>query len=162
MREQQLTIRKFRDTDAQAVSDLVRAALLISCAKDYPPEPLGKFAASQTPDCMRERARTTHFYVAEEGGTAVGCGAVGQGEKNADVCSVYSFYVLPSHQGRGIGRAVMETLEQDEYFRQARIVTLHASRTALPFYRKMGFTFRDGNGNPDKDGLFSMEKTIPE
>ena len=155
-----VTIRRFRDSDAQAVSDLVRAALLVSCAKDYPPEPLGTFAKAQTADCMTERARTTHFYVAEEDGTAVGCGAIGLDEHNAEECSVYSFYVLPGHQGRGIGRALMEALEGDEFFRQAHRVTLHASRTALPFYQKMGFTFRDGNNTPDEDGLYSMEKTI--
>ncbi len=156
-----LTVRRFREEDAQAVSDLVRAALLVTCAKDYPPEPLGTFARNQTAACMSERARATHFYVAAEGETAVGCGAVGPDETNPDACCVYSFYVLPSRQGHGIGKAIMRRLEADELFRRARRATLHASKNALGFYRRMGFGFAPGGETPDRDGLFVLERSIP-
>ncbi len=153
-----MLIRLFHERDAQAVSNLVRSALLVSCAKDYPPEPLNAFADTQTPACMLERGRTTHFYVAEEDGIAVGCGAVGADGDDSGVCGVYSFYVLPEWQGRGVGRKIMEALEADDAAREARRLTLHASRTALGFYRRMGFGFAGGDDRPDADGLYHMEK----
>ena len=96
-----ISIRRFRESDAEPVSRLIVDALLTCCGPDYPPEPLGAFARSQTPACMRERGRTTHFYVAEEDGTPVGCAAVGRDPEDPGVCGVYSFYVMPDKQGRG-------------------------------------------------------------
>ena len=156
-----MIVRRFREEDAQAVSDLVRASLLISCGKDYPPEPLEAFAATQTPAAMVRRGQTTRFYVAEEGGTPVGCAAVGRSTEVPGESCVYSFYVLPECQGRGIGRRLMEALEEDPDFRAARRVILHASRTALGFYRKMGFGFEGGDDRPDADGLYRMEMLLP-
>ena len=73
---------------------LLAAALLVSCAKDYPPEPLGTFAKTQTADCMTERACTTHFYVAEEDGTAVGCGAIGLDDRGEGIVGSMDFYAV--------------------------------------------------------------------
>ncbi len=155
-----ILIRRFRDADAEAVSRLVVDALLTCCGPDYPPEPLGAFARSQTPACMRERGRTTHFYVAEEAGAPVGCAAIGPDPEDTAVCGVYSFYVLPEKQGRGIGRRLMAALEADPLGRGARLLTLHASRTALGFYHRMGFSFAGGCETPDADGLYRMEKSV--
>lgn len=152
-----MRIRRFDDRDADAVSGLIVRTLLTSCAADYAPEPLEAFARTQTPACMKRRGRETHFYVVEEAGTVVGCGAVGSDERDAAVCAVYSLYVLPECQGRGVGRMIVETLLADEYARRAKVILLHASRTALGFYGRMGFVFRDGCDAPDADGLYEME-----
>lgn len=156
----EITVRPFRESDAQAVSDLVRTALLVSCAGDYEPGPLRSFADTQTPARMLDRGRTTHFLVAETAGVAVGCGAIGTDSEVPDEGCIYSLYVAPDCQGRGIGRRLMETLAADEYGRQARRLTVHASRTALGFYRKLGFACRNGCDSPDGDGLFLLEKAI--
>lgn len=155
-----MMIRRFRPEDAEAVSRLIVTALLVSCGPDYPAGPLEAFAASQTPEVMLERDRTHHFYVAEEDGVPVGCGAIGPDEADPGICGIYSLYVLPRRQGRGIGRRLMEVLEADIYGRSARLLTLHASRTALAFYRRMGFVFADGTETPDGDGLYRMEKRV--
>ncbi len=151
-----VTVRPFREADAQAVSDLVRTALLVSCAGDYESEPLARFAATQTAERMLERGRTTHFLVAEAAGAVVGCGAIGPGAE--DEGCVYSLYVAPDCQGHGIGRTVLNALEADEYGRRARRLTVHASRTALGFYRGMGFAFASGDERPDAEGLYLLEK----
>ena len=155
-----MRIRRFRGADAEAVSALIIESLLTCCGRDYPMEPLEAFARTQTPETMRERGRTTHFYVAEEDGIPVGCGAVGPDPEDPGVCSVYSFYVLPRSQGRGVGRRIMEALEADEYARRVSRMTLHASLTALGFYRRMGFGFQNDCDRPDRDGLYLMEKAI--
>ena len=155
-----ILIRRFADADAEAVSRLVVDALLTCCGPDYPPEPLGAFARSQTPEMMLRRARTTRFYVAEEAGVPVGCAAIGPDPDDPGICGVYSFYVLPEKQGLGIGRRLMEALEADPLGRRARLLTLHASRTALGFYRRMGFGFAGGYDTPDADGLYLMEKRV--
>ena len=105
---------------------------------------------------MIQRGQTTHFYLAEVAETVVGCAAIGSDDENT--CGIYSFYVLPSYQGHGIGQKLMKALEADEDYEKPNRILLHASHTALGFYQKMGFVFLDGCGMPDKDGLYCMVK----
>ena len=44
----------------------------------------------------------------------------------------------------GIGRKIIETLEQDEYFLRAKRIEVPASITAFNFYRKFGYDFKNG------------------
>lgn len=153
-----MQIRRFQEQDARAVSDLVRDALLVSCAKDYPPDVLTAFAETQTPECMLNRGNTTHFYVAEEEERIIGCGAIGTSNDCPDVCGIYSLYVSPEYQAKGIGKRIMETLEADPYAQQASQIEIHASITALEFYQKLGYTFQPGGDVPDHEGLYKLEK----
>jgi len=42
--------------------------------------------------------------------------------------------VHPEHQGKGIGKAIMETLERDEFALRSERIEIPASITGLPFY----------------------------
>ena len=59
-------IRKFAETDAKEVSDLIIRTLMISNTKDYPAEMMLELTRRMQPEDILERARWTHFYVAEE------------------------------------------------------------------------------------------------
>ena len=71
-----------------------------------------------------------------------------------------SFYntILPDYRGKGIGRRIVETLESDEYFRRARRTEVGSSLTAVQFYRKMGYQFKNGITDADEDGVVRLEK----
>ena len=66
-------------------------------------------------------------------------------------------YVLPDLIGHGIGTAIIHALENDEYFLRAKRIEIPSSITAVNFYRKMGYRFKDGGGRDD-EGLIRMEK----
>ena len=57
-----------------------------------------------------------------------------------------------------MGRAIIGTLEQDEYFLRAKRIEIPASITGVPFYLKMGYSFKDGISEPDEEHLIRMEK----
>ena len=105
-----------------------------------------------------QRASWTHFYVVEESGSIIGCGAIGPYWGKTDESSLFSIFVHPDHQGKGIGRAIMETLEQDEFALRARRIEIPASITGLPFYQKMGYSFKNGNAEIDEEQLYRLEK----
>jgi len=63
-----------------------------------------------------------------------------------------------NYQGRGIGRKIIETLEQDEYFTRASRIEVPASITALEFYKKMGYDYKDGIAELEKGVLYRLEK----
>ncbi len=66
--------------------------------------------------------------------------------------------VLPEYQGKGIGRAIIDTLEKDEFFLRAKRIEIPASITGVPFYLKMGYNYKNGITEPDEEHLIRLEK----
>lgn len=158
-----MIIRRFQPSDAQAVSDLIITTIRISNTRDYPANVMEELIKTQTPEHVLERASWTHFYVAEEGGTIIGCGAIGPYWGREDESSLFTIFVEPEHQGHGIGTAIIEMLEKDEFALRAKRIEIPASITGLPFYQKMGYTFKNGVDTLDEEGLYRLEKyRIPE
>lgn len=52
----------------------------------------------------------------------------------------------------------MKKLESDEYFLRADRIEIPASITALSFYQKMGYDFKNGVDYIDEEGLYRLEK----
>ena len=153
-----MIIRRLKEEDAQAVSGLIITTIRISNVGDYPTELMEELVKTQTPEHVLERASWTHFYVAEESGEIIGCGAIGPYWGREDESSLFSIFVHPDHQGKGIGRAIVETLEQDEFALRAKRIEIPASITGLPFYRKLGYDFKDGKDEIDEEQLYRLEK----
>ena len=53
---------------------------------------------------------------------------------------------------------IVGALEQDEFALRARRIEIPASITGLPFYRKMGYSFKDGKAEIDEEQLYRLEK----
>jgi N-acetylglutamate synthase-like GNAT family acetyltransferase len=153
-----MLIRKFAETDAKEVSDLIIRTLMISNTKDYPAEMILELTRRMQPEDILERARRTHFYVAEENNVILGCGAIGPYWGKTDESSLFTIFVLPEYQGRGIGRRIVETLEKDEYAMRAKRIEIPASITGLEFYKKLGYDYKDNVTVPDEEGLYRLEK----
>ena len=153
-----MIIRRLKDQDARAVSELIITTIRISNVRDYPAELMEELVKTQTPEHVLQRASWTHFYVAEEAGAIIGCGAIGPYWGRNDESSLFTIFVHPDHQGKGIGRAIVRTLEQDEFALRARRIEIPASVTGLPFYQKMGYSFKDGNTGIDDEHLYRLEK----
>ena len=153
-----MIIRRFREDDAEKVSALIIHTLKTSNSKDYSAENISALEKQFHPAGVSERASWTHFYVAEEGDTIIGCGAIGPYWGSETESSLFTIFVLPECQGKGIGRKIIETLEQDEYFFRAKRVEVPASITGVGFYRKLGYDYKNGIDCPDEERLFRLEK----
>ena len=60
--------------------------------------------------------------------------------------------------GQGFGKKLIETLEKDEYFLRAQRIEIPASLTAVDFYRKMGYDYKNGNAEPEDGLMYRLEK----
>lgn len=157
-KSESLNVRRIEDSDAKAVSDLIRKTISISNKKDYPEVIMDQLIEIETPEHVLERASWTHFYVVLEGDDIIGCGAIGPYWGKEDESSLFTIFVDPDRQGKGVGRLIMNTLENDEYFLRARRIEIPASITGVPFYLKMGYHYKDGITEPDEEHLIRMEK----
>lgn len=153
-----MIVRRFNEADAIEVSNLIIKTIRISNTKDYPVEMMEALALHMRPEDVLKRASWTHFYVAEENSVIVGCGAIGPYWDKADESSLFTIFVLPEHQGRGIGRLIVETLEKDKYALRAKRIEIPASITGLEFYRRMGYDYKNNVTSPDEEGLYRLEK----
>ena len=153
-----MIIRKFCESDAEKVSALIIHTLQASNSKDYSAETISALEKKMQPSGVLERASWTHFYVAEEGGDIIGCGAIGPYWGSETESSLFTIFVLPACQGKGVGRKIIETLEQDEFFLRAKRVEVPASITAVEFYRKLGYEYKNGIDRPDEERLYRLEK----
>jgi YbgC/YbaW family acyl-CoA thioester hydrolase len=79
-----------------------------------------------------------HVLVSNRLGMPVGVGRLlpPDGQGDARVGRVATQRVL---RGSGIGRAIMRALEEGARTRGARRLVLHAQRTAIPFYERLGY-----------------------
>ena len=93
-----------------------------------------------------------------EGDRIVGCGAIGPYWGKEDESSLFNIFVLPEHQGKGVGRKIIETLEVDEYALRAKRIEIPASITACDFYRKLGYDYKNGIDTVDDEQLYRLEK----
>ncbi len=153
-----MTIRRFIPEDSKEVSDLIIRTLREVNSKDYSMDYIEGSIQRLQPTDILERAEWTHFYVVCDADKIVGCGAIGPYWDHYDEASLFTIFVLPEYQGKGIGRKIIETLEQDVFFLNAKRIEIPASITAVPFYVKMGYTFKNGISEPDDELLIRLEK----
>ena len=151
-------IRRFQHSDADAVSALIIKTLRTTNSTDYSTEHIENYVRAFSPEGVITRAGWTHFYVVCDGATIVGCGAIGPYWDKKDESSLFSIFVLPEYQGRGIGRKIIETLEEDEFFLRAKRIEIPASITACEFYKKMGYKYKNGIAVVDEEQLIRLEK----
>lgn len=154
-----MTIRRFRPSDAAETAEVVAKTLKISNSKDYPPEYIAEFIDSHSAEVIAQRAENGHMYVVCDNSKIIGCGAIAGYWGSTTESILLTIFVLPEYQGRGIGRKLIQTLEKDEYFLRAERIEIPASITAVEFYRKMGYDYKNGIAELDKDEpLYRLEK----
>ena len=151
-------VRRFQYNDAVEVSALIIKTLRTTNAKDYSAEYIENDVKAFSLEGVIERAGWTHFYVVCDKECIVGCGAIGSYWGKEDESSLFNIFVLPEYQGKGVGRKIIETLENDEYFLRAKRVEIPASITACEFYKKMGYSYKNGIDVIDEEQLFRLEK----
>ena len=156
--DRSMNIRRFQESDAAAVSELIRTTLQITNSRDYLPEIINALIERETPDHILQRASWTHFYVAEADSEIIGSGAIGSYWDRQDESSLFTIFVRPDCQGKGVGKAIVETLERDPFALRAKRIEIPASITGLPFYLKMGYSYKNGIAEPDEERLYRLEK----
>lgn len=153
-----MIIRRFENKDAEKVSSLIIHTVRISNIEDYSAELMEELIKHQQAENVLERAGWTHFYVAQDGNEIIGCGAIGPYWGKEDESSLFTIFVLPEYQRKGIGTKIIETLEKDEYFLRSKRIEIPSSITAVNFYRKFGYNYKNGIAEIDEEQIYRLEK----
>lgn len=154
-----MNIRRFENNDAKELAEVIAYTFRTTNIKDYSSEFIENSIKNDlNAEKLIERSGWTHFFVVCEAEKIIGCGAIGPFWGKEDESCLFTIFVLPEYQGKGIGRKIIDVLEHDEYFLRAKRIEIPASITAVPFYLKMGYTYKNGVTEPDEEQLIRMEK----
>lgn len=153
-----MTIAPFQPGQAAEVSALICRNLMEVNTRDYSRAEMRAVAAGYTPEKLLEMSRKRTMLVASQAGRLLGTAALEpDGRGAAGAYEVLSVFVLPETHGQGVGRALMQALEDWARAQDGRVLTLSASLTAVHFYEKLGYTRQ---GPMTQDGLYVMRKPL--
>lgn len=153
-----IIIRKYDEKDADEVLNLIHRNSLEINSKDYGLEHMQKFVDICDANWLSKRASFCHMYVAEENGRIVGVGGISSYFGSLTESIILNVFVLPEYHRKGIGRKIVQILENDEYGIRANRIEVPASITAKEFYYKLGYKFKNGIEKLDEEKHYRMEK----
>ena len=153
-----VTIGRFQETDAEEVANLIIRNFKEVNSRDYSPEAIDNLVKSHDAVWVKGVASYANMYVFRFEEKIIGVGSISSYWGSETESILLTIFVLPEFHGKGIGRTIIRTLEQDELFKRAVRVEIPASITAVEFYQKFGYEFKQGVKQLDEEGLYRLEK----
>lgn len=138
-------IRKASAKDLPICSKLICQVIGEIEAKHYSAEVVRGWQDYNSPSNLEKEAASTEYIVYEENDTILGVGAIAGAH-------IKRVYVLPCHQGRGIGRLLMGRLEEIAKGNGFRDCELYSTVNALDFYKRLGYQ-EQGPVTLEKNGI---------
>jgi len=136
-----ITVRDYKETDAQAVGRLIASTYSTFNLGFASPEELGLFLGpfryADSPDRAHQEAiaqvvRSEMVFVAEDQDAIVGV-------LRGRIDRLASLFVAGDHHRQGIGRQLVERFEQECRQRKATVIRVAATEYAVGFYLAMGY-----------------------
>ena len=153
-----MVIRRFRKADAQKTFEMIAHTLRTVNIKDYSRQFIEDTVAQLTPPILIDRRENSHMYVICDDEKIIACGAIAGFWGSETESILLTIFVHPDCQGKGVGRKLIETLEKEEYFLRAERIEIPASITAVGFYQKMGYDYKNGISAPNEEQHVRLEK----
>jgi len=158
-------IRQANEADAESIGVVHRQSILDLPAGDYPPEIIAAWNTAPTPEAVQKykdaiRLRKEIVWVAEVLGAIEGYSAL-----VPDRNEVRAVYITGKVCRRGVGQALLRTLETQAMELGLPTLNLRSSTTAKSFYEKNGYknlgkSFHKLRSGREMD-CFIMEKNLP-
>ncbi len=128
-----MTIRLFKNKDAEELSKLIRHTVKESNSEDYSEKAITVLIEHFSSENLIKSARKKDILVAVENKKIIGTISL-------DDNRISAMFVMPNYQGRGIGRKLIKRLERHAKQKELALLRVRSSLTAFEFYKKMGYT----------------------
>ena len=157
-----ITIRELTDSDLDEVSEIVTRNLLEINTKDYPMEEMLDSATRFSKENIKKTlSYRKKVFVAVKSNEIVGtAGLEADWNKVKDTYWILTVFVKPEYHNKGIGRILMEKLEEYAKSINAKKLIVPASITGCEFYHKLGYKYKNNKKELDKDKHYMLEKTF--
>lgn len=156
----EVTVRRYQEQDAEEIVNLIVRNFREVNVKDYGEKAMEKLAESHNVKWFKGVASYSNVYVFYIKDKIVGTGSIASFWGSPTESILLTVFVLPELHRQGIGRFIIQTLEADELFLRAERVEIPASITAVEFYRKQGYNYKNGIKELDNEGHYRLEKYL--
>jgi GNAT superfamily N-acetyltransferase len=129
-----ITIRRARQGDKGALWHIHTRAIREVCKSHYSERELKIWTDVLKPARYEKPIKNGPFYVAVEGGSIIGFGNLNQ--KSGEI---EALYVDPVYVGRGVGKRILEALENAAVGSGLKFLYLSSSLNAVKFYEMAGY-----------------------
>lgn len=154
----EVIIKPFCEEDAEEIVGLIIRNFREVNVKDYGEETISALSATHDVNWFKGVAEYAHVYVFWNKDKIVGVGSISSFWGSSTESILLTIFVLPEFHGQGIGSYIIDTLESDELFLRAERIEIPASITAVEFYRKKGYEYKNGIKELDEEHHYRLEK----
>jgi GNAT superfamily N-acetyltransferase len=127
-----IQIRKFNEEDLPSVYGLIQDTIDISYREVYPREAIEFFKEHHSRERILNDAITGYTMVAEYNGEVLGAGTLFG-------TNIRRVFVSPLHQHMGIGKLIVQDLEEKASLEKLTTLDLGASLVSREFWESLGF-----------------------
>ncbi len=146
-------VRLAQEKDASEVSHVIIAALRTTNAKDYSSEIIERVEKNFSPAAVSILIRERRVFVAVENDNIVGTASL-------DGRVVRTVFVLPANQRKGVGKKLMEAVEQAARDGGVEVLSVPSSVTAEVFYAGLGFMSMSDSYHGDERTIVMERKLV--
>jgi len=150
-------MREFKSSDLDAVKELINHTIDVCYSSAYPKEAVQFFKEWHCDENILEGARHGYTIVLKKDYQVIGTGTLLDNE-------IVRVFVKPAFQKCGLGRLIMQKLEEKAFSAGIRFVQLDASLPSKSFYDSLGYvTLEEAFLEVENDkrlDYYKMEKTL--
>jgi len=137
---EEIRVREIGSEDVGIVSEIICRNLIDVNSRDYTAEEINRYVEHFTSETVMKLAEEREMLVAESVDGIVGTASLGTfGEGEDKEWTVFTVFVKTDYHGRGIGRVLMDEIEELAKSRGINELTVPAGLTAYDFYKKQGY-----------------------
>lgn len=154
----EIIAKPYQEEDAEEIVNLIIRNFREVNVKDYGEEAITALSATHDVNWFKGVAEYAHVYVFWNEDKIVGVGSISSFWGSPTESILLTIFVLPEFHGQGIGSYIIDTLESDVLFLRAERIEIPASITAVEFYRKKGYEYKNGIKDLDDEQHYRLEK----
>lgn len=151
-----MLIREFKERDAKELSELIIKNLETVNIKDYPQEAINALNPRNLPDKLIQKSKNRVLLIIKEKKHIIGTASLVENE-------VKSVFVKTDLHKQGVGKRLMQKIEEIAKEKNIKNLFLFASLTAVKFYKKLGYKVIKKESNVLDNislSVYRMEKTL--
>lgn len=154
-----IEIKEYNENYVEQISILITRNLLEINVKDYGVEKVQEMAKDFTVEKLKDALKNRKkVFVAVKDNEVVGTAGIDVSWYNPDEYYILTVFVKPENHGEGIGRLLIQAIEDYAIHSNFRKLIIPASITAHEFYYKLGYRYKDNQKALNEENMYLMEK----
>ena len=156
-----LKIVEYKEKYLEQISNVIIQDLLTVNSNDYGIERVKKMAEDFTVEKLQNSlSKRKKVFVALIDDNVVGTAGIDKSWNSDDEYWILTVFVKPENHGQGIGKKLIEKIEEYATTLPVKKLIIPASITAHEFYYKLGYKYKDGKKELNDEDMYIMEKNF--